>query len=90
MDPNVPLVVPQVNAHDIAKHQGIIANPNCSTAPLVLALKPLDEKFGVERVVVSTYQSISGAGKAAMDEMTTTSQKVINGEVLVQRLLTKN
>lgn len=80
MDPEVPLVVPEVNANDIAKHKGIIANPNCSTAPLVVALKPLDEKFKIKRVVVSTYQSISGAGKAAMDELRETSQKAINGE----------
>ncbi len=69
MDVDVPLVVPQVNAEDIKKHKGIIANPNCSTAPLVLVLKPLDQKFGIKRVVVSTYQSVSGAGKAAMDEL---------------------
>lgn len=74
MDPEVPLVVPEVNAGDIAKHKGIIANPNCSTAPLVLALKPLGERFGIKRVVVSTYQSTSGAGKAAMDELTASSK----------------
>jgi aspartate-semialdehyde dehydrogenase len=75
MDPEVPLVVPEVNAEDIKNHKGIIANPNCSTAPLVLALKPLDEKFKIKRVVVSTYQSVSGAGKAAMDELITASKK---------------
>lgn len=77
MDDSVPLVVPEVNGEDIAKHQGIIANPNCSTAPLVLALKPLDKAFGVKRVVVSTYQSTSGAGKAAMDELIEASSKAI-------------
>ncbi len=80
MDPEVPLVVPEVNADDIKKHKGIIANPNCSTAPLVLVLKPLDEKFKVKRVVVSTYQSISGAGKAAMEELAETSVKSVKGE----------
>lgn len=75
MDPDVPLVVPEVNAQDISKHKGIIANPNCSTAPLVLALKPLHEAFGLKRVVVSTYQSCSGAGKAAMDELAEASLK---------------
>ncbi|MDD9897596.1 MAG: aspartate-semialdehyde dehydrogenase [Candidatus Melainabacteria bacterium] len=75
MDPEVPLVVPEVNADDISKHKGIIANPNCSTAPLVLALKPLAEAFGLKRVVVSTYQSCSGAGKAAMDELKEASLK---------------
>ena len=67
--------MPEVNAEDIKNHKGIIANPNCSTAPLVLALKPLDEKFKIKRVVVSTYQSVSGAGKAAMDELITASKK---------------
>ncbi len=77
MDADVPLVVPEVNGEDVAKHKGIIANPNCSTAPLVLALKPLDIKFGIKRVVVSTYQSVSGAGKEAMDELITASKKLI-------------
>jgi len=80
MQEDVPLVVPQVNGEDIAKHKGIIANPNCSTAPLVLALKKLDEKFKVKRVVVSTYQSVSGAGKEAMDELTLASQKSLEGK----------
>jgi aspartate-semialdehyde dehydrogenase len=71
MDPDVPLVVPEVNA-DAARGYGkknIIANPNCSTAQLVVALKPLHDKARIKRVVVSTYQSVSGAGKAAMDEL---------------------
>ena len=71
MDPDVPLVVPEVNA-DAAKGYGkknIIANPNCSTAQLVVALKPLHDRARIKRVVVSTYQSVSGAGKAAMDEL---------------------
>jgi aspartate-semialdehyde dehydrogenase len=71
MDPDVPLVVPEVNA-DAARGYGkknIIANPNCSTAQLVVALKPLHDKARIRRVVVSTYQSVSGAGKAAMDEL---------------------
>jgi len=71
MDPDVPLVVPEVNA-DAAKGYGkknIIANPNCSTAQLVVALKPLHDRARIRRVVVSTYQSVSGAGKAAMDEL---------------------
>jgi aspartate-semialdehyde dehydrogenase len=77
MDDDVPLVVPEVNAEDIKKHKGIIANPNCSTAPLVLALKPLDQRFKIKRVVVSTYQSVSGAGKEAMDELRTASKKFL-------------
>ncbi|MDA9081930.1 aspartate-semialdehyde dehydrogenase, partial [Candidatus Pelagibacter sp.] len=70
MDSSVPLIVPQVNPEaikDIKKN--IIANPNCSTAQLVIALKPLHDKFNIKRVIVSTYQSVSGAGKASMDEL---------------------
>ncbi len=71
MDPDVPLVVPEVNADAIAgfRKKGIIANPNCSTAQLVVALKPLHDKAKITRVVVATYQSVSGAGKDAMDEL---------------------
>jgi aspartate-semialdehyde dehydrogenase len=69
MDPNVPLVVPEVNPHDVAKHRGIIANPNCSTIQMVVALKPLHDAFRVRRVVVSTYQSVSGAGQKGMHEL---------------------
>lgn len=71
MDPEIPLVVPEVNAHAIAgyKKRGIIANPNCSTIQMVVALKPLHELAPIKRVVVSTYQSVSGAGKEAMDEL---------------------
>lgn len=69
MDRNVPLVVPEVNAGALAKHKGIIANPNCSTIQLVVALKPLHDAFGLKRVVVSTYQAISGAGQAGLDQL---------------------
>jgi aspartate-semialdehyde dehydrogenase len=69
MDPDVPLVVPEVNPHDIAKHRGIIANPNCSTIQLVVALKPLHDAVRVRRVVVSTYQSVSGAGQKGIHEL---------------------
>jgi aspartate-semialdehyde dehydrogenase len=71
MDPDVPLVVPEVNPEAIAefRNRNIIANPNCSTIQLVVALKPLHDLAGVKRVVVSTYQSVSGAGKSAMDEL---------------------
>ena len=71
MDPDVPLVVPEVNADALAgfAKKNIIANPNCSTAQLVVALKPLHDKARITRVVVSTYQSVSGAGKEAMDEL---------------------
>jgi len=76
MDENVPLVVPEVNPEDIAlwKETGVIANPNCSTIQMVLALKPLDDLYGIKRVDVSTYQATSGAGKAGMEELVTQMQ----------------
>lgn len=69
MDPDVPLVVPEVNPADVFKHKGIIANPNCSTIQLVVALKPLHDRWKVKRVVVSTYQSVTGAGKKAVAQL---------------------
>lgn len=69
MDDDVPLVVPEVNPEDIKKHQGIIANPNCSTIQMVVALKPIYDAVGIKRVVVSTYQAVSGAGQEAMEEL---------------------
>lgn len=70
MDPNIPLVVPEVNEQALKNHAGIIANPNCSTAQLVLVLKPIHDAARIKRVVVSTYQATSGAGREAMDELT--------------------
>lgn len=84
MDPDVPLVVPEVNADAIAGYtkKNIIANPNCSTAQLVVALKPLHDTAGIRRVVVSTYQSVSGAGKEAMDELFTQTRAIfVNDDV---------
>ncbi len=69
MDPDVPLVVPEVNPGDISRHRGIIANPNCSTIQMVMALKPIHDAAGIKRVVVTTFQSVSGTGKKAMDEL---------------------
>ncbi len=69
MDPDVPLVVPEVNPEDIRLHNGIIANPNCSTIQAVVALKPLYDAYGLKRIVYSTYQSVSGAGKKGADEL---------------------
>ncbi len=69
MEPDVPLVVPEVNPGDTFKHKGIIANPNCSTIQMVVVLDPLHREFGLERVVVSTYQSVSGTGKEAVEEL---------------------
>ncbi|MCL1908707.1 MAG: aspartate-semialdehyde dehydrogenase [Holophagaceae bacterium] len=72
LDPDVPLVVPEVNGSDIAWHKGIIANPNCCAVPAVIALNPLHQKFGVRRVVISTYQSVSGAGVNGWRDLTDT------------------
>ncbi|HEB74818.1 MAG TPA: aspartate-semialdehyde dehydrogenase [Nitrospirae bacterium] len=69
MDPEVPLVVPEVNPGDIERHKGIIANPNCSTIQMVVALKPIHDAARIKRVVVTTFQSVSGTGKKAMDEL---------------------
>jgi len=77
MDPEVPLVVPEVNGHAIKRHKGIIANPNCSTAQLVLALKPIYDAVGIERIVVSTYQSVSGWGKEAVEELLTQTKALL-------------
>ncbi len=91
MDPDVPLVVPEVNAEAIAGYtkKNIIANPNCSTAQMVVALKPLHEKATIKRVVVSTYQSVSGAGKAAMDELFTQTRAIYVNDPIVKEQLTK-
>lgn len=69
MNPNVPLVVPEVNPEKIFEHKGIIANPNCSTIQAVVALKPLDDKYKIKRIVYSTYQAVSGAGKAGIEDL---------------------
>ena len=82
MDEDVPLVVPEVNAEDVAWHSGVIANPNCSTIQMVVALKPLAELAPIKRVVVSTYQAASGAGQAAMDELYNQSAEFLRGQEL--------
>ena len=78
MEPDVPLVVPEVNAHDIANHKGIIANPNCSTIQMVVVLKPLHDRAKIRRIVVTTFQAVSGTGKEAMDELLTECQDLLN------------
>lgn len=75
MEKDVPLVVPEVNPHAIKNHKGIIANPNCSTIQMVVVLKPLSDRYGLKRVVVSTYQAVSGIGREGIDEL---SQQAIN------------
>lgn len=87
MDPDVPLIVPEVNAAAIAGYtkKNIIANPNCSTAQMVVALKPLHDAAGIRRIVVSTYQSVSGAGKEAMDELFTQTRAIfVNDNIVVE------
>jgi aspartate-semialdehyde dehydrogenase len=78
MDPEVPLVVPEVNAGDIKRHKGIIANPNCSTIQMVVVLKPLHDAARIKRVVVTTFQSVSGTGKRAMDELMQQTTDILN------------
>src|SRR5919106_2023328 len=91
MDPDVPLVVPEVNAQAIAgyKARGIIANPNCSTIQMVVALKPIHEAAGIKRVVVSTYQSTSGAGKEGMDELLNQTKSFFVNQTLEAKKFTK-
>ena len=90
MDPEVPLIVPQVNPEAIKNlNKNIIANPNCSTAQLVIALKPLHDLFTIKRIVVSTYQSVSGAGKASMDELIEQTKSFLNNEEIKSKNFTK-
>ena len=90
-DPDIPLVVPEVNADAVGgfRKRRIIANPNCSTAQLVIALKPLHDKATIRRVVVATYQSVSGAGKEAMDELFAQTKSVYTLEETPARKFTK-
>jgi len=92
MEPDVPLVVPEVNAHALARYtkRGIIANPNCSTIQMVVALKPLHDRFVAKRVIVSTYQSVSGAGKEGMDELFTSSKAFFVNDPAQPQIFTKN
>ncbi len=80
MEPWVPLVVPEVNSGDLAHHKGIIANPNCSTIQMVVALAPLHRVNPIRRIIVSTYQAVSGTGSAAMEELTVQSKQVLEGK----------
>jgi aspartate-semialdehyde dehydrogenase len=91
MDPDVPLVVPEVNPEAIAQHRkrGIIANPNCSTIQMVVALKPLHDRARIKRVVVATYQSVSGAGREAMDELFNQTRSVYVNDPMVKERFTK-
>jgi len=80
MHPEVPLVVPEVNPDDVDSHRGLVANPNCSTMQMVVALKPILDAAGIERLVVSTYQSVSGTGQRAIEELRAQSRAALEGE----------
>lgn len=80
MDPNVPLVIPEINPEDIAKHKGIIANPNCSTIIMLVPLFPIHQRAKIKRIVVATYQSASGAGARAMEELEKQTREILEGK----------
>ena len=79
MDPKVPLVVPEVNSADVKKHKGIIANPNCSTIQMVVALNPIHKKFNIKKIIVTTLQASSGAGKGAVEQLNEEVLKIVQG-----------
>ncbi|MBA1338147.1 MAG: aspartate-semialdehyde dehydrogenase [Pelagibacterales bacterium] len=89
MEKNIPLVVAEVNPEDLKLHKNIIANPNCSTMQMVLVLKPLHDKYKINRVVVSTYQAVSGAGKDAMDELFSQTREHLEGKKILSKNFTK-
>lgn len=80
MDPDVPLIIPEVNPEDIKKHKGIIANPNCSTTQMVVALKPIYDAVGIKNVICATYQSVSGTGKEAIEELREQTRAFLEGD----------
>ena len=86
MDPGVPLVVPEINASDVRNHQGIIANPNCSTAITLMALYPLHRAFGVRRIFASTYQAVSGTGAKAIEELERQVAQVISNDTVTREV----
>ena len=89
MDKDIPLVVAEVNPNDLKNHKNIIANPNCSTIQLMLPLKPLHDKYKIRRVVVSTYQAVSGAGKASEDELFSQTKDYLDGKKIKSKNFTK-
>tara|TARA_B100002051_G_scaffold53330_1_gene48774 strand:+ start:175 stop:1164 length:990 start_codon:yes stop_codon:yes gene_type:complete len=89
MDNNVPLIVPEVNPEALKSHENIISNPNCSTIQLVLVLKPLHELYKIKRVVVSTYQAVSGAGKDSMDELFNQTREYLDNKKIESKNFTK-
>ena len=89
MEKNIPLVVAEVNPDDLNYHKNIIANPNCSTTQMVLVLKPLHDKYKVKRVVVSTYQAVSGAGKSSTDELFSQTKDILDGKKIKSKNFSK-
>jgi len=87
MDPNVPLVIPEINGRRIREHKGIIAVPNCSAITALMGLWPIHQKNRIKRVIISTYQAASGAGAAAMDELVQSTRANLNGQVYAQKVL---
>ncbi|MCZ8512313.1 aspartate-semialdehyde dehydrogenase [Paenibacillus filicis] len=87
MDPETPLVVPEVNIDKINENKGVIANPNCSTIQMVQTLKPLYDRYGISRIIVSTYQAVSGAGAKAIDEMLRQSKEILAGNEVEPQIL---
>ncbi len=87
MDENVPLVVPEVNEKDLSENEGIIANPNCSTIQMVVALEPIRQKYGLNKVIVSTYQAVSGSGSAAVEELNRQTKAIVNNEPFDPQIL---
>ncbi|MFB0841135.1 aspartate-semialdehyde dehydrogenase [Paenibacillus oleatilyticus] len=87
MDPETPLVVPEVNIDKVSDHKGVIANPNCSTIQMVQTLKPLYDRYGISRIIVSTYQAVSGAGASAINEMLRQSREVLEGNAVEPQIL---
>ncbi|MDM5207341.1 aspartate-semialdehyde dehydrogenase [Cytobacillus kochii] len=87
MDENTPLIVPEVNEEDLHNHNGIIANPNCSTIQMVVALEPIRKAFGLNKVIVSTYQAVSGSGQAAIDELQEQTRAILDNQTYTPEVL---
>lgn len=87
MDENTPLIVPEVNEEDLHNHNGIIANPNCSTIQMVVALEPIRKAFGLNKVIVSTYQAVSGSGQAAIDELQEQTRAILDNQAYTPEVL---
>lgn len=87
MDPDTPLIVPEVNMEDVQSHKGVIANPNCSTIQMVVALKPLYDRYGMKRIITSTYQAVSGAGTSAIEETLQQTRDILEGNEISKDVL---